>query len=89
MFVKEVNEQDLLRNLEFLKVPHTGIETIRSKLAMKIFDECTNVLKDMYSVRFNGRPADRDDSMKAQLVPCGPTPPVLPSSPPSQSGSLM
>ena len=69
---KQVAE-DQYRNLEFFKVPHAGIETIRSKLAMKIFEEYTNILKGMYSTRFNGKPADRDDSMKTQSVPCGHT----------------
>ena len=35
---RSVNEQDLLENLAYFKVPETGIESIRSKLALKIFE---------------------------------------------------
>ncbi len=57
---RSLNEQDLRTNLEFLKVPQAGNKTIRSKLAMKIFEEYTNTLKVMYSTRFNWRFADRE-----------------------------
>ena len=46
--VCSLNEQDLRQNLEFFEVPQAGIEVIRSKLVMKIFDEYKNILKDMY-----------------------------------------
>jgi hypothetical protein len=39
-----------------------GIESIRSKLEYKIFDEYTNILKGMSSTRFNGCPKDSDVS---------------------------
>ncbi len=32
-----------------------SIEPIRAKLAMKIIDEYANILKGMYSIRYNGR----------------------------------
>ena len=50
-----LNEEELKKNLEFFKVPNASMELIRSKLAMKIFDEYANILKGMYSIRFNGR----------------------------------
>jgi hypothetical protein len=34
------------------KVPPAGIDSIRSKLALKIFAEYANILKDMYITRF-------------------------------------
>ncbi len=39
-----------------LSVPSVSIDSIRTKLAMTIFDEYANILKGMYSIRFNGRP---------------------------------
>jgi hypothetical protein len=51
---KSLNEQDLHDNLSYLKVPEAGIDSIRSKLALKIFDEYANILKVMYSTRFKG-----------------------------------
>ena len=42
-------------NEEELEVPPVSIEPIHAKLAMKIFDEYANILKGMYSIRFNGR----------------------------------
>ena len=44
--VYSFDEQDLHQNLDFFKVSQTGIETIKSKLSMKTFDEYTNILKD-------------------------------------------
>jgi hypothetical protein len=49
---RSLNEQDLHDNLAYFKVPQAGIESIRSKLVFKIFDEHANILKDMYSTRF-------------------------------------
>ncbi len=39
-----------------------NIDSIRTKLDMTIFDEYTNILKGMYSIRFNGRPDPGDTS---------------------------
>ncbi len=44
---RSLNEQDLHDNLAYFKVPKVGIESIRSKLACKIFDEYVNILKGM------------------------------------------
>ena len=52
---RSLNEAELKENLEYFKVPSANIELIRTKLAMTIFDEYANILKGMYSTRFNGR----------------------------------
>lgn len=36
---RSVNKQDLRKNLKFFQVPEASIESIRSKLVMRIFDE--------------------------------------------------
>ncbi len=53
---RSLNETQLMVNLEYFKVPSVSIDSIRTKLAMKISDEYANILKGMYSIRFNGRP---------------------------------
>ncbi len=53
---RSLNEEELKKNLAYFEVPSASVELIRAKLAMKIFDEYTNILKGMYSIRFNGRP---------------------------------
>jgi hypothetical protein len=40
-----------------------------SKLALKIFDKYANILKGMYSMRFNGRPADGGASTQTHSGP--------------------
>ena len=52
---RSLNEEELKENLEYFKVPSTNVELIRTKLAMTILDEYANILKGMYSTRFNGR----------------------------------
>ena len=52
---RSLNETELKKNLEYFEVPSTSVEPIRTKLVMMIFDEYANVLKGMYSIRFNGR----------------------------------
>jgi hypothetical protein len=71
---RSLNEEELEKNLEYFKVPNASIEPIRSKLAMKIFNECANILKGMYSIRFNGR-SDHGDT------PTPTRPALCPSSP--------
>ena len=51
---RSLNEQDLRETLKFFQVPEARIESIGSKLAMRIFDEYTNILRYIYSTRFNG-----------------------------------
>ncbi len=71
---RSLNKEELKRNLEFFKVPNASIEPITSKLAMKIFDEYANILKGMYSIRFNGR---SDHEGTPTLPALGPTPPLI------------
>ena len=59
--VWSLNEKEIKKNLEFFKVPNASMESIRSKLSMKIFDEYANILKGMYSIRFDGR-SDHGDT---------------------------
>jgi hypothetical protein len=44
---RSLNEKDLHNNLAYFKVPEEGIESVRSKLVLKIFDEYANILKDI------------------------------------------
>jgi hypothetical protein len=53
--VRSLNEEELKKNLTFFEAPSASIEPIRAKLGMKIFDEYANILKGMYSIRYNGR----------------------------------
>jgi hypothetical protein len=76
---RSLNEQDLHDNLAYFKVPTAGIDSIRSKLAFKIFDEYANILKGMYSTRFNGRPKNKGDHDQMDTVPDGPSPPLITS----------
>jgi hypothetical protein len=52
---RSLNEAEFKENLEYFKVPSASIDSIRTKLAMTLFDEYANILKGMYSIRFNGR----------------------------------
>ena len=76
---RSLNEQDLHDNLTYFKVPQAGIESIRSKLAFKIFDEYAKILKGMYSTRFNGRPRDNGTHDQMDSAPGGPIPPLITS----------
>jgi hypothetical protein len=51
-----VNKEDLSKNLKFFNVTETSIQSIYSKLTMRVFDVCVNILKCMYSTRFSGGP---------------------------------
>ena len=42
-------------------------------------EEYANILKGMYSIRFNGRPADGGTSTQTHSVPNGPMPPLITS----------
>jgi hypothetical protein len=68
-----LNEEEFKENLEYFKVPSTSIDSIRTKLAMTIFDEYTNILKGMYSIRFNGRPDPRGTSARRKRKERGST----------------
>ena len=81
-----IHVQDLCINLEYFKVLQGGIETIRSKLVLKLFDEYANILKGMYSTRFNGCPTDGNVSSHTDPDPNGP---ISPSSSPSKPDILI
>jgi hypothetical protein len=72
-------QQDLYDNLAYFKVPQAGIEPIRSKLAFKILAEYANILRGMYSTRFNGCPKDSDVYTQTDSAPDGPMPPLITS----------
>jgi hypothetical protein len=72
---RSLNEKDLHDNLAYFEVPEAGIESIRSKLVFKIFDEYANILKGMYSMSFNGRPKNKGDHDQMDTAPGGPSPP--------------
>ena len=74
-----LNEKDLHENLVYFKVPEAVSESIRSKLAFKIFDEYANILKGMYRTRFDGRPRDNDTHDRTDSAPGGPIPPLITS----------
>ena len=76
---RSLTEQDLHDNLAYFKVPQAGIESIRSKLAFKIFEEYANILKGMYGMRFNGRPSEKGTHEQREPVPDGPRPPLITS----------
>jgi len=76
---RSLDEGDLHDNLTYFKVPQAGIDSIRSKLAFKIFDEYANILKGMYSMRFNGRPKNGGDLDQMDTAPGGPSPPLITS----------
>jgi hypothetical protein len=76
---RSLNDQDLHDNLPYFKVPQEGIDSIRSKLVFKIFDEYANTLKGMYSTRFNGRPTNKGDHDQMDTTVGGPSPPLITS----------
>jgi hypothetical protein len=51
---RSVDRQDFRNNLKFFGVPEASISSIYAKLAMRTFDVYANILKCMYSTRFNG-----------------------------------
>jgi hypothetical protein len=61
---RSLNEEELKKNLTCFEVPPVSIESIHTKLVMKIFDEYANILKGMYSIRFNGRSDHGDTSAR-------------------------
>ena len=44
---RSLNEAEFKENLEYFKVPSASIDSIRTKLAMTIFDEYAHSLKGM------------------------------------------
>ena len=74
---RSLNEQDLRKNLKFFQVPEASIESIGSKLAMRIFDEYANILRCMYSIRFNGDSSGAGSSHRNPSSSETPTPPLI------------
>ena len=66
---RSANKQDLSKNLKFFKVPEASIQSIYSKLAMRVFDVYANILKCMYSTRFIGASTRSEASAEAQSTP--------------------
>ena len=57
-------------NMKFFGVPKASISSIYSKLAMRTFDVYANILKSMYSTRFNGGATRSEASSDVQPTPC-------------------
>ena len=64
-----VNKQDLSKNLKFFQVPEANIQSMYSKLTMRVFDVYENILKCMYSTRFNEGSVRSEASPEAQSTP--------------------
>jgi hypothetical protein len=62
----------------FFRVPETTIESIGSKLAVRKLDEYVNILKCMYSTRFNGGSTRVGSSLEDQPTPRPPVHHPLP-----------
>ena len=71
---RSVNEQDLSKNLKFFNASEASIQSIYSKLVMRVFDVFANILKCMYITRFSGGPTRLEASPEAQPTPIVVTP---------------
>jgi hypothetical protein len=56
--------------MKFFGVPEASISSIYLKLAMRTFDVYANILKCMYSTRFNGGATRLEASSDAQPTLC-------------------
>ncbi len=79
---RSVNKQDLQKNLKFFQVPEASIQSIYSKLTTRVFDVYSNILKCIYSVRFNGGSTRSKTSPESQSTPTVVTPSFVPLTPP-------
>jgi hypothetical protein len=66
---RSVDKQDLSKNLKFFRVPEASINSIYSKLAMRVFDVYVNTLKCMYNIRSSGGTTRSEASSDAQPTP--------------------
>jgi hypothetical protein len=66
---RSLNEEDLRKNLKFFQVPEARIETIGSKLALRIFDEYPNILRYVYITRFRGGSSGTGSSTEGPQIP--------------------
>ena len=66
---RSVDKQDFRANMKLFGVPEASIGSIYSKLTMRTFDVYANVLKCMYSTRFNGGATGSEASADAKPTP--------------------
>ena len=69
-----MNKKDFSKNMKFFNVPEDSIQSVYSKLTMRVFDVYANILKCMYSTRFSGGSTKSEDSLEAQSTPTAATP---------------
>jgi hypothetical protein len=67
---RSVDKRDFNNNNRFFRVPEASFSSIHSKLAMRTFDVYANILKCMYSTRFNGGATRSEASSDAHPTPC-------------------
>jgi hypothetical protein len=67
---RSVDKQEFSNNMKFFGVSTASISSIYSKLVMRTFDVYANILKCMYSTRFNGGATRSEVSPDAQPTPC-------------------
>ncbi len=66
---RSLDKQDLSKNLKFFRVPEVSINSIYSKLVMRVFDVYVNTLKYMCITRFSGGVTRSEASSDAQPTP--------------------
>jgi len=64
-----VNKKDFSKNMKFFNVPDASIQSVYSKLTMRVFDVYANILKCMYSTRFSGGSTKSEDPLETQSTP--------------------
>ena len=69
-----MNKKDFSKNMKFFNVPTASIQSIYSKLTMRVFDVYVNILKCMYSTRFSGVSTRSGVSSETQSTPIVVTP---------------
>ena len=69
-----MNKEDFSKNMKFFNVPEASIQSVYSKLTMRVFDVYANILKCMYSSRFSGGSTKSEDPSEAQSTPTASTP---------------
>ena len=71
---RSVNKKDFSKKMKFFNVPEASIQSVYSKLTMRVFDVYANILKCMYNTRFSGGSTKSEDPLEAQLTPTAATP---------------
>ncbi len=67
---RSVDKRDFSKNMRFFRVLEASINSTYLKLAMRTFDVYANILKCMYSTRYNGCATRSEVSSDAQPTPC-------------------